>query len=203
MSLPRTLPRLSEAEYLKIERAAEFKSEFFDGEMFAMAGGSVQHSTIGLNLAAEFRAQLKGQCVPHHADLRIKIEATGLLTYPDLAVICGAQMLAERTSDTVVNPIVIGEVLSDSTEAYDRGNKFEHYRQIPTLREYLLVSQKEARIEQFVRQENGRWLLGETKGLDSTLEIPSLGIVVPLSGVYLAVQFVPSPIRLPTPPRAI
>jgi Uma2 family endonuclease len=126
-----------------------------------------------------------------------------LLTYPDLAVVCGAQILAQGTTDTVVNPIVIGEVLSDSTEAYDRGNKFEHYRQIPTLREYLLVSQKEPRIEQFIRQENGRWLLGETKGLDSTLESPPLDIVVPLRGVFLAVQFVHSPIRLPTPPRAI
>src|SRR5690349_19742415 len=123
--------RLSAEEYLETERAADFKSEFFEGEMFAMAGGTPQHSLIATNVAAEFRTRLKNSsCVPYNADLRIKIEATGLFTYPDLSVICGPLQLAEGTNDTVTNPALLVEVLSDSTEAYDRGTKFEHYRQI-------------------------------------------------------------------------
>src|SRR5438067_753711 len=105
MPLPKQSHRLTEAEYLEIERAAEFKSEFFEGEMFAMAGGTPQHSLIATNLAAEFRNRLKGHtCAPYNSDLRIKINATGLYTYPDLSVICGQLQFAEGTNDTVVNP---------------------------------------------------------------------------------------------------
>src|SRR2546426_11011230 len=162
MALPETLHRLTEAEYLELERAAEFKSEFFEGEMFAMAGGTPQHSLIGTNLARELGNRLAGgRCLAYNGDLRIKIEATGLCTYPDLSVICGPLRFAEGTNDTVVNPTMVVEVLSDSTEAYDRGKKFEHYRQIPTLQAYLLVSQKEPRIEQFTRQPDGRWVLSD------------------------------------------
>src|SRR5258707_8413427 len=112
MSLPEPLPRLTEAEYLELERAAEFKSEFFEGEMFAMAGGTPEHSLISTNLAAEFRNRLKDQaCVAYNADLRIKVEATGLLIYPNVSVICGPLKFAEGTDDTVVNPTVLVEVL--------------------------------------------------------------------------------------------
>jgi len=198
MSLPKPLGRLTEAEYLQIERAAEFKSEFFEGEMFAMAGGTPKHSLISTNLAAEFRNRLKDQaCVAYNADLRIKVEATGLLTYPDVSVICGPLKFAEGTDDTAVNPTVLVEVLSDSTEAYDRGKKFEHSRRIPTLREYLLVSQREPRIEQFIRQPDGRWLLTEAEGLETVLELPSLRISIPLREVFAKVTFVPVPIRNP------
>jgi Uma2 family endonuclease len=198
MSLPESLRRLTEAEYLEIERAAEFKSEFFDGEMFAMAGGTPEHSLIATNLAREFGNRLKGgPCVPYNSDLRIKVEITGLCTYPDLSVICGAPRLAEETKDTAVNPTVLVEVLSDATEAYDRGKKFEHFRQIPTLQEYLLVSQKDPRVEQFVRQPDGRWILSEAAGLDATLELPSLRIRILLSEVFANVRFIPGPIRVP------
>ena len=202
MSLPRTARRLTEAEYLEMERVAEFKSEFFGGEVFAMAGGTPQHSLIATNLAGEFRNRLKGSnCVPYNADLRIKIEATGLCTYPDLSIICGPLKFAEGTDDTVVNPTLLVEVLSDSTEAYDRGKKFEHYRQIPTCLEYLLVSQSEPRIEQFIRQGNGRWVLNEAAGLDATLDISSLRISVSLGEIFTKVNFVPSPIRAASPPN--
>ena len=204
MTLPKPLRRLAEAEYLKIERAAGFKSEFFDGEMFAMAGGTPQHSLIATNLAREMGNRLKsGHCVPYNADLRIKIEATGLYTYPDLSVICGSLQFAQGTDDTVVNPALLVEVLSDSTEAYDRGKKFEHYRQIPTLQEYLLVSQKEPRIEQFIRQPDGRWLLSEAAGLDASLELPSLRITLSLAEVFAKVNFVRAPIRSAPPPRGL
>jgi len=188
--------RLTETEYLSVERAAEFKSEFFDGEMFAMAGGTPQHSRIATNLAREFGNRLeRSQCVPYNSDLRIKVEPTGLFTYPDLSVICGPLQFAAGTEDTMVNPTVLVEVLSDSTEAYDRGKKFEHYRQIPALKEYLVVSQKEPRIEQFVRQADGRWLLNEATGLKATLAIPSLGISLSLAEVFAKVDFVAGPIR--------
>src|SRR5258706_74335 len=142
MPLPEQSRRLTEAEYLGIERAAESKSEFFDGKMFAMAGGSAQHSLIATNLAREFGNRLKGgQCLVYNADLRIKVKPTGLCTYPDLSIICGPLQFAEGTDDTVLNPTLLLEVLSASTEAYDRGKKFEHYRQISTMQEYLLVSQ--------------------------------------------------------------
>src|SRR5437016_4754840 len=204
MSLPAPLQRLTETEYLEIERDAEFKSEFFDGEMFAMAGGTPQHSLIATNLAREFGNRLKsGHCVPYNADLRIKIEATGLCTYPDLSVICGPLQFAAGTDDTVLNPTLLVEVLSDSTEGYDRGKKFEHYRQIPALQEYLLVSQKEPRIEQFIRQPDGRWLLSEAAGLDASLELPSLCIRLSLAEVFAKVNFVRAPIRSAPPPRGL
>ena len=165
-----------------------------------MAGGTPQHSLIATNLAREFGNRLKsGDCVPYNADLRIKIEATGLCTYPDLSVICGSLQFATGTDDTVLNPTLLVEVLSDSTEGYDRGKKFEHYRQIPTLQEYLLVSQKEPRIEQFIRQADGRWLLNEAAGLEATLELPSLRISLPLAEVFAKVKFVPASIREASP----
>ena len=200
MSLPEPRRRLTEREYLVIERAADFKSEFFDGEVFAMAGGTPQHSLIATNLARELGNRLKsGNGVPYNADLRIKIEATGLCTYPDLSVICGPLQFAAGTDDTVLNPTLLVEVLSDSTEAYDRGKRFEHYRQIPACQEYLLVSQQEARIEQFIRQTDGRWLLNEAAGLKATQELPSLRISISLAEVFANVSFVPSTIRAASP----
>jgi Uma2 family endonuclease len=202
MAVAKTVAHVTEAEYLDLERRAEFKSEFFDGEMFAMAGGTVLHSLIGTNLAAEFRNRLKGRpCLPYNADLRLKVEATGLFTYPDLSVICGSPRFVDDERDTVVNPTVIVEVLSESTEAYDRGKKFEHYRQMPSLREYLLVSQREARLEQFVRQADGHWLLHEAAGLEATLLLPSLGVTIALAEVFANVEFRPAPMRAAAPPR--
>ena len=194
--------RFTQREYLELERHAEFKSEFFQGEMFAMSGGTPLHSQIATNLAAEFRNRLKGRpCIPYNSDLRLKVETTGLLTYPDLSVVCGPLQLATGTDDTVVNPTVIVEVLSDSTEAYDRGKKFENYRLMPSLREYLLVSQKEPRIDQFIRQENEQWLLREAAGLEATLALPALEIKISLAEVFAGVEFAPAPIRARTPPR--
>ena len=200
MTLPEPSRRLTETEYLEIERGAESKSEFFQGEMFAMAGGTPQHSLIATNLARELGNRLKSShCVAYNADLRIKIEATGLCTYPDLSVVCGPPQFAQGTEDTVLNPTLLVEVLSDSTEAYDRGKKFEHCRQIRTLQEYLLVSQKEPRIEQFIRQPDGRWLLNEAAGPDASLELPSLRISLSLAEVFAKVNFARDPIRAASP----
>lgn len=202
MAVAETAPRLTEAEYLAIERKAEFKSEFFAGEMFAKAGGSPMHSLNATNLARVFGNALAGRpCVPFNSDLRLKVEATDLYTYPDLSVVCGPLKFADEGDDTITNPTVLVEVLSDSTEAYDRGKKFEHYRQIPSLREYLLVSQKEPRIEQFIYGNHGGWQLHEAAGPEAQLDLPSLKITIALAEVYANVKFEPSPLRVPSRPR--
>lgn len=197
MGLAQKVPHLTPLEYLTIERAAPTKSEFYDGEMFAMAGGTAVHSLIGTNAAIEFGNKLRGKkCVPYNADLRIQVQATGLFTYPDLSAICGPLQFADADDDTVLNPSVLVEVLSPSTEAYDRGQKFLQYRQIPTLREYLLVSQGEPLAELFVRQEGNLWLLHAAAGREAQLEIPSLQITVSLAEIYANVDFPPQPLRV-------
>jgi Uma2 family endonuclease len=196
MVLAQNVPRLTEQEYLRLERQAEFRSEYFDGEMFAMAGGTREHSLIAINIGGELRHQLRASdCVAYNSDLRVKVEATGLMTYPDVSVVCGEQRFLDDESDVLLNPTLIIEVLSDSTEAYDRGKKFEHYRQIPSCREYLLVSQKEPRIEQFIRQPNGEWTLKEAVGLNAEIKLPSLNIVLRLAEVFAKVQFTPGRLR--------
>ena len=118
--------------------------------------------------------------------------------YPDVSVVCGAQRFLDEEEDTLLNPVVIIEVLSDSTEAYDRGKKFENYRQIPSLKEYLLVSQREPRIEQFVRQSSGDWSLKEAASLGAQIQLPALGIVLRLSEIFAKVQFTPARLRTNT-----
>lgn len=192
MAVPHTTQRLTEAEYLGIERAAETKSEFFDGEMFAIAGGARRHGKIAMNLGREVGGKLRDRrSEAFNAAVRVKIEATGLYTYPDLSVVCGDNVEAEDDQDVIVNPILIAEVLSESTEGYDRGKKFEHYRQIPALREYLLISQNEPRIEQFVLEPGRGWFLREAVGLGATLALPSIEITISLSEVFRKVKFPP------------
>lgn len=201
MAVADILHRLTEEEYLCLDRAADYKSEFFDGEMFAMAGGSPMHSLIAANLIRELGTKLKGRpCRPFTSDLRLKVEATGLDTYPDVSVVCSPLQFAAGTDDTVVNPTLLIEVLSGATEAYDRGEKFFHYRQMPSLQEYLLVSQRLPRFEQFVRRVNGEWALRIAEGMEATLVLPSLEITIALAEVFAGVDFVPGPFRAQTRP---
>ncbi len=196
MPVAQDITRLSEADYLRLERQAEVRSEYFDGEMFAMAGGTREHSLIAINLAREVSNQLKAtNCVAYNTDLKVKVEATGLFTYPDVSVVCGDQRFLDEEEDVLLNPNLVIEVPSDSTEAYDRGKKFEHYRQIPSLREYLLTSQTEPRIELFSRQPNGEWNLKEAAGLDASLELASLKITLRLAEVFAKVKFAPVTLR--------
>jgi Uma2 family endonuclease len=183
--------RLTIEEYLALEEKSEVRHEFFNGEIFAMAGGTFNHSIIAGNLIGRLNTLLKGRCFVGTADLRIKVEATGLLTYPDVSVICGAPELLYRPSDTLVNPTLIAEVLSPSTELYDRGVKFEHYRQIPSLTTYLLVSQEAARVEYFIRQNAFKWEYGVASGPDSHIEPSGLGITLSLAEIFAGVQFRP------------
>lgn len=188
--------RLSEAEYLILERRAEVKSEFFEGEMFAMAGGTREHSLIGANLTRALGNRLEhGPCITYNADLRVKVEATGLLTYPDVSVVCGPERFLDEERDTLLNPTLLGEILSDSTEAYDRGAKFSHYRLIASLQHVLFVSQKEPRVECYTRTGN-EWRLNEALGLEATLELPALEIALALSEVFAKIEFGECPPRL-------
>src|SRR5665213_2233034 len=192
MAVANPVHRLTEVEYLEIERRAEGKSEFLDGEMFAMSGGTRSHNLIASNMNRAIGNQLEGcPCVVYTSDMRVKVQADGLYTYPDVSVACAEEEFADEYEDILLNPTVIVEILSDSREAYDRGKKFALYRQIPSLREYLLVSQHEPRVEQFIRQDSGEWLLREMTGLESKLSLPSIDIAIAMAKVYANVRFVP------------
>jgi Uma2 family endonuclease len=189
-------PKLTPAEYLAVERQAEFKSEFYRGEMFAMAAASEEHCLIKDNLAGEVRQQLKGgPCRVVTSDLRVKVDVTGLYTYPDVVIYCDGPQFEDDTFDTLLNPRAIVEVLSDSTERYDRGTKFRHYRQIPSLQEYILVSQNQPLVERHVRRPDGSWLLTEFAGLERVLELASVPARVPLAEIYRGVTFPEVPPR--------
>ena len=188
MGLPQPVKFLTPDEYLRIERAADFKSEYFAGEMFAMAGGSPAHSLLKANVVGELRSQLKGRtCRVYDSDLRVLISATGLFTYPDATVICGP--LETVDGDTAINPMLLVEVLSDSTEMYDRTTKLDHYRKIPSLREVLLVSQHQPIIERYSQAADGGWNVNDARGLSSSLELPSLSISLSLAEIYANVEF--------------
>lgn len=187
-----TVPRrrYSAAEYLTLERSASHKSEFFGGEMFAMAGGSRQHNRIAVNIVARSDEQMReSPCEVFGSDMRVKISASGLYTYPDAVIACGDIQFEDEAADTLVNPRVIFEVLSDTTEAYDRGKKFDHYRQIPFLSEYVLVSQSEPLVERFVRQLDGSWQLTVLKGLDAILQLEAITLRLQLADIYFKVAF--------------
>lgn len=186
-SLPK--PHLTPEEYLEIERKAEFKSEYLAGEMFAMSGGTGNHSAIAVNLSSLLWTQLRGRCRVFNSDLRARVSPEGLYTYPDLSIVCGAPQFADDTRDTLVNPVVIVEVLSPSTEAYDRGLKFEQYAKIETLRQYVLVTSHRAGIEVFTRQLDGDWLLHRATSLDEEVELASINCRLALREVYEFVEF--------------
>lgn len=190
MALPREKPFITPEEYLRLEREAPYKSEYFAGEIFAMAGGSRAHSVINMSLGRELGNVLKGhRCAPYDGNLRIFFPSTGLYSYPDVSVICGPLELADAEGDNVTNPTLIVEVLSDSTEAYDRGRKFAHYRTLPSFAEYVLVSQKEPLIEVFFRMADGTWQLTPARGLEAVVRLQSLGVELRLAEVYDRVEF--------------
>ena len=187
---PRPKTSLTPEEYLAIERQAEYKSEYWNGEMFAMAGASERHVLIMTNTVGELRAQLKSRpCRVYSSDLRLKISPTGLYTYPDVIVICGKPVFDDKQQDTLLNPTVLIEVLSPSTEAYDRGEKFSHYRTLESLSDYLLISQTRPRIEHFTRQPQEQWMFSDGHGMDGVIEIASIGCTLALAEVYDKVEF--------------
>lgn len=181
---------LSEADYLAFERANETKHEYLEGHVYAMTGASRTHNLICTNIVAALHSQLRHTpCEIYQSDMRIKAEATGLYTYPDVAVVCGAPQFADDALDTLLNPALLIEVLSPTTERYDRGKKFQHYRQLASLQEYVLVAQEGPRIERFLRQPGSAWVLTDVTGVAASLELTSIGCALALSDVYEKVRF--------------
>ena len=189
MAVPR--PKLTAQDYLAIERQAEYKSEFYRGEMFAMAGGTENHADLGLALASILRARLAGLgCKVFNSDMKVRTGDTGLYTYPDVSVVCGKRQFAKGQREVLINPKLIIEVLSKSTEAKDRGFKFQLYKQIESLEEYVLVSQHEPLVERFGRPPHGAWSdYSEARGLEATLILKSLDLALPLSEIYHEIEF--------------
>jgi Uma2 family endonuclease len=176
---------LTPEQYLEIDRKAEFKSEYYLGEMFAMGGAREAHNLIVWNLGAELHQQLRNRpCRAYLTDMRVRVNATGLYTYPDAAVVCGEPQFLDEMRDTLLNPSLIVEVLSPSTELYDRGRKFEHYCSLASVSEYLLVSSERVRAELFTRQSDGRWLLTVVGRPEDSLDLQSVGAHLALADLY-------------------
>jgi Uma2 family endonuclease len=180
---------LSLEEYLAFERQAETKHEYVGGEAFAMAGASARHNLIVANLIIEIGLQFRGRpCRVYPSDQRVTISASGPIYYPDLVALCAEPRFLDGEMDTLINPETLIEVLSPTTEAFDRGAKFAHYRSIPSLREVLFVAQDAARVERFERGEDGQWLLTDHAGLEAAVELPAIGCRLELARVYDKVE---------------
>jgi Uma2 family endonuclease len=181
---------LSEAEYLTIERDSDVRHEFHQGQMVAMAGMSERHSAIIASTQFRLYGQLRGgPCRVYTTDVRVRITTTELYAYPDLLIVCGNRQFADDQRDTLLNPTVIIEVLSPPTEGYDRGRKFLHYQKIPSLREYLLIAQEVPVVEQFVRQDDGRWLYSAASELGDLLHLDAINCILPLADIYELVNW--------------
>jgi Uma2 family endonuclease len=182
--------KLTAEQYLEIERKAQFKSEFYRGEMFAMSGASREHNLIANNIGGEARSRLRGSpCEVYSSDMRVRVDRTGLYVYPDVVVACGEPRFVDEHVDTLVNPRVLFEILSDSTEKYDRSTKMSHYMRIDSLQEYVLVSQTTPRVEVYRRSTDGQWIYREARDLIASVALESVGITLPLSEIYLRVEF--------------
>jgi Uma2 family endonuclease len=183
-------PTCTPEEYVELERAAEFKSEYIDGYIVAMVGASEPHNLIVTNTVRELSAQLKARdCRVYSNDMRVDLRERKLFAYPDVVVVCGEPEFGDDRRDNLRNPIVIIEVLSQSTEGYDRGLKFIKYRRIETLKEYLLVAQDLALIEHYSRQPSGDWLMSEANGLDAIVRLGAIECELRLVEVYDKVGF--------------
>lgn len=185
------VPRFTPEQYLALERKAESRSEFYDGFIEAMAGASRAHGLISLNLASQLLQQLEHRpCEVYNGDMRVWVGAASRYTYPDVVVVCGEPRFQDSDLDTLLNPTVIVEVLSPSTERMDRGKKFSGYRTLDSLREYVLIDQEQVLVEQYDRQGD-QWVLTALNRLDDRLRLRSIDCEVPLRAIYAKV--IPSP----------
>ena len=183
------IERFTPNEYLAMERAAQYKSEYIDGEIIAMVGASEPHNLIVTNIVGELSVQLRGrQCRVYASDMRVDVRESGLYAYPDVVALCGEPILEGDEQDNLRNPAIIVEVLSKSTEAYDRGKKFMKYRKIESLSEYLLIAQDKSQVEHYVRQANGGWLLSESTAVSDEIHLASIDSHLKLSVIYDKVQ---------------
>ena len=202
MAAPLSQHRCTPEEYLAYERQAEYKSEYIAGQIIAMAGAGRKHNLITGNLFRMIGNQLLGRpCEVYMSEMRVKVSAQGMYTYPDLVAICGDGQFEGAQQDTLLNPTLIIEVLSPSTALYDRKAKFGYYRQLPSLQEYVLVAQDQQLVEHFVRAEGG-WLLTEPAE-PAVLHLPSIGCTVPMDEVYRKVSLPLNPTPAAPPPDAL
>jgi len=183
--------KITTEEYLKFERASEIKHEYYDGEIFAMTGAKVNHNRIGSNINRCLGNQLADRsCDVFLSDMRVKIQKVDKYTYPDVVVACGDLELEDEKFDTLLNPVVIIEILSNSTELYDRAEKFAHYRLIPSLQEYILVSQYHCKVEKFIRGDDGIWRIFDPyTNIDTKIKLESIDCQLLLSEIYHRVEF--------------
>lgn len=171
-------------QYLTLERTAPYKSEYINGEIFAMAGAGRTHNLISFNIATALGNQLKGRaCEAYVSDMRVKVDNTGLYTYPDVVVACGEIQFEDQHLDTLLNPAVIVKVLSPSTESYDRGEKFAHYRRLASLQEYVLVTQEPMRVEHYLRH-GAQWMLTEYDDANAVLHLVTIDCRLVLRDIY-------------------
>ncbi len=191
LALVQTHPVFTDKKYLDFERFSQERHEFLDGSVYAMAGESPDHSTICFNLHGLIHYQLRGKnCRGYSPNMKVATNETGLFSYPDLIIVCGKPLFFDETSDVIINPTVIFEVLSPSTENYDRGEKFLRYTYfIETLQDYVLISQDKPLIEHYSRQENAAWGKLEIEGLDSVLKLDSVSCEIVLADLYDLIDF--------------
>jgi Uma2 family endonuclease len=183
---------ISASEYLEIERKAEYKSEYCAGEMFAMAGATRAHNLLAANMLALIHGQFRQRdCQVYGSDMRVAVNPAGLYTYPDVSAVCGEERFLDQHSDTLLNPAVIVEVLSISTEAYDRGRKFELYRALDSLQQYVLVASDRIHADVFTRSPDGRWVLRSLDAADS-MELDSIGCRLLVSELYEKTDLLPA-----------
>jgi Uma2 family endonuclease len=182
-------PKHTPKQYLDLERKAKYKSEYINGYIFAMAGASRQHNQITFNIAGELRSQLRGRpCLAYVNDMRVKVTLTGLYAYPDVDATCSEPQFEDAHMDTLLNPTVIIEVLSDSTEAYDRGEKFAHYRRLLSLTDYVLVGQSKACLEHYARQGE-QWVFSEFSDPEGKIHLDSIDCDLVMREIYDKVGF--------------
>jgi Uma2 family endonuclease len=183
-------PNMAEAEYLQFEQDSNIRHEYLQGEVVAMAGASRKHNQITGALMFLLYGHLRNKdCEVYGGDMRVKIDKVDVQTYPDFSVFCGSPEFTDDPVPALLNPILIIEVLSPSTESYDRGKKFQYYRTIPSLQEYVLVSQDQAQVEKYVRQPNNRWELSDASGLEDHITLASIDCKLSLEDVYENVTF--------------
>ena len=185
-TLPKTF--ITPEEYLEIERKAEFRSEYYRGEMFAMAGGTEAHTLLVMNTSTVLVRLRGGPCRVYSHDMRVQVSATGLYTYPDLVAGCAERKFLDERRDTLLNPVLIIEVLSNSTEAYDRGQKFAQYRTLESLQEYVLIAQDRVEVEVYRRQAGGQWLLITANRPEDSITLESVSCSLVLSDIYADVE---------------
>jgi Uma2 family endonuclease len=190
-ALPKTKHYITPEEYLTFERECiDQKHEYFDGEIFAMSGASRRHNLISINITGNLYPQLKNRsCEMYAADMRVNICASGLYTYPDIVVVCGEPEFEDQIFDTLLNPVIIIEILSKSTENYERGKKFENYRKIKSLQEYLLVSQEEIHVDHYQRQTNQLWTFQSYTSPEEKIILTSVNAELILADVYAKITF--------------